>query len=106
MVAEMSNTRGKTVAQRNRGIRQEAVREKLAAMGLLQQVIVNIEKFEDFDQELDSIELQRLKAANEHRLKLIDKYLPTVKPVELTGEDGGAIAVTNVQRTVVKHPDS
>ena len=47
-----------------------------------------------------------LKASIDAWDKIAQYVQPKLKAMELTGEDGGAIAVTNVQRTVVKHPDS
>ena len=38
----------------------------------------------DLDQELDSTQVQRLKAANDGRLALVRKYLPDMKAVENT----------------------
>lgn len=67
------------------------MREQLASQGHLQHLIEIHEKLMDLTgEELDSIEVQRLKAVMESKHKLIDKYLPTEKPttIEGTGEDG------------------
>lgn len=94
----MSNS-GKSIAQRNKAIRQDALREQLSARGLTTQVLENITKLEDLDNELDSIEVQRIKTANELRMKLINKYLPDLKSTEIHAEiedktkvDGTAIS--------------
>jgi len=73
-----------TRANENRRIRQEALIEQLRAKGLCQQVIESCSKLADLDQELDSTQVQRLKAANDGRLALVRKYLPDMKAVENT----------------------
>lgn len=87
----------RTQAQKNRAERQEALREYLNERIRLGKVIENIEKIEglSFDpdgdyKELSAVQfdLQKLKTANEQRLKLINKYLPELKSQELTGEGG------------------
>ena len=70
---------GESRADQNRKIRREALRDKLEAMGLIQQVVESSEKLSDLMHEMDSIEVQRLRAANEARFKLINKYLPDAK---------------------------
>jgi len=82
---------GVSRANKNRAIRQEALREQLAAQGHVQHIIDNIEKIQNLDNELESSDIHRLKTATELQLKLINKYLPDLKAVELTGQDGGAI---------------
>ncbi len=70
---------GQTRADANRKIRREALRDKLEAMGLVQQVSETATKLADLNQEMDTVEVQRLRAANEARFKLISKYLPDAK---------------------------
>ena len=82
-----------TRAQQNRKIRQDALREQLQAQGHLQHVVDNIGKLEELTSELDSVEVQRLKAAVESRIKLMDKYLPSLKSVELTGDEDAPLAI-------------
>ena len=72
----------KTRAQQNRGIRQEAIREQLAAGGHIQHVIDISNKLQQLKEELDSSEVTRLKAAADIKLKLIDKYLASLQSVE------------------------
>ena len=98
---------GETVAQANRRIRQEELREKLVAQGHLEQVIKNIEKIEALklkpkegseeieykDYQYNTFELQRLDKAISARLKLVNKYLPDLKATEVTGEGGEDIRV-------------
>jgi len=92
---------GQSKAEANKAIRQEALREQLSAQGHVQQVIVNIKKFEDLANELDNNSIQRLKAANEHRLKLINKYLPDLKATELTGSVEADVRVSAIQIQVI-----
>jgi len=77
----MSDTVTKT-RDKNRRVRQEALREQLSKQGHLQHVVENLKKIEDNEQILDSLMIQRLKIANETRLKLLNKYLPDLKQVE------------------------
>ena len=102
----MSATRGKTVAQRNRAIRQEALREQLAEQCRLQHILDNIQKLEDLDSELDSNEVNRIKSSTEQRIKLMGKYLPDLKSTEITGEDGGPLVIDNVKRAIVDNTNS
>ncbi|MEW8388841.1 MAG: hypothetical protein AB2660_15080 [Candidatus Thiodiazotropha sp.] len=79
------NTSGKSRADRNRAIRQEELRKQLAAGKHLEHLVDMIEQLRDFDQELTSIEVQRLKAAIEGKQGLVDRYLPKLKSIEHTG---------------------
>lgn len=87
---------GETRAQSNRRIRQQALREQLAAQKHVEKVVDSIDKLQNLDDELDAVEVQRLRAAIDSRLKLVNKYLPDQKEVfnEHTGEDGEPIKVT------------
>jgi len=82
---------GVSRANKNRAIRQDALREQLANKGLLQQVLENAAKIQDLNNDLGPAEVQRLKTASELQLKLVNKYLPDVKAVEITGEAGEPI---------------
>ncbi len=77
---------GVTRAAANKKIRQEALRDQLASQKHVEKVVDNIEKIEDLDNDLEFNDIQRIKVANEHRLKLISKYCPDLKAVELTGD--------------------
>lgn len=83
--------RGISRADANRKIRREVLREELAARGLLQHVIENTEKLLDLKVELSAIEVARIGKGIDNQLALIKKFLPDVKQVELTGEDGDPI---------------
>jgi hypothetical protein len=90
-----------TKAQTNRAIRQESLREQLSKKGLLQQAIETITKIEQLDIGEEehiwkqNFQLNKLKIANEHRLRLINKYLPDLKLQENTGEGGGPIEIVS-----------
>ena len=84
---------GESRAEANRRIRQEALREQLAAKGLIQHVLEISDKLADLDEELDSNQVNRLKSSADIKAKLINKYLPDLKAMELTGEDGGPLKV-------------
>lgn len=77
---------GVSAADRNRKIRQEALRELLANKGLAQQVLEISEKLADLDDELDANKVARLKASADLKLKLVNKYLPDLKQTELIGD--------------------
>jgi hypothetical protein len=84
---------GQSRADANRKIRKDALIEQLKHKGLCQQVIETCEKLANLDMPMESIDVQRLKAANDGRLALVKKYLPDAKAIELTGKDGGDIGI-------------
>lgn len=83
----------RNTATRNRQARQETLRELLAKQKHVEKVIDNLKKIEDEGYELDALMIQRLRVANDTRLKLIAKYLPDLKSTEITGEGGGDLQV-------------
>jgi len=87
--------RGESRKEANRRMRQEQMREQLRAKGLEQHLIENLMKLQDLGIDLDSVDVQRLKAANDGYLALLKKYLPDMKSidVEVTGEDGEPMQV-------------
>lgn len=71
---------GESRAEANRRIRREALRDQLEAKGLVQKVIESTDELADLEKrDMDSVQVQRLRAANDARLKLINKYLPDAK---------------------------
>lgn len=89
----MSKLSKAPVRDRNRAIRQEALREQLAEQCRLQHILDNIVKMEDVsgsvkpeNANMEMLEFQRIKAANDQRIKLMGKYLPDLKAIEHTGE--------------------
>ena len=79
---------GTTRKNANRALRQENLREQLSAQGHVQHVIDISNKLSDLDDPLEPVESTRLKAAADIKLKLINKYLPDLKAMEVTGEGG------------------
>lgn len=82
---------GQSRAAANKEIRREALREQLSNQGHVQHVVDCIGKLQDLNIELEPIEVQRLDKAIGHRLSLIKKYLPDVKTVEHTGDNGESL---------------
>ena len=76
-----------------RAARQEDHSARLSEGQHIRHVSENITKIEELDVSSDTFsnQLSKLKVANECRMKLIDKYVPSLKAVEHTGEGGGAI---------------
>ncbi len=75
---------GETPAQAKRRIRQEALRDQLSTQGHLQHVLDLLDKLADLNNELESNEIKRLETVINTKLKLINKYLPDEKYIELT----------------------
>jgi len=94
-----------TRAQMNKKIRQEALREQLSSQGHVQHVVDSIDKLEQLDEELDSTQVQRIRAAIDSRLKLVDKYLPSLKSVELTGDEDNPVAISAYEIRFSDEPD-
>ena len=74
-----------TTKAKNKRIRQEAMREQLAAKGLERYVIDISKKLQEDAATLTTSEVQALKASAELRMKLVNKYLPDLKAVEVEG---------------------
>lgn len=87
----MKDTR--TRAQKNRAVRQEALRQQLANQKHLEHVIDIANKLRDVDDELDQVKVTRLKYAADIKLNLIDRYLPKLKNHEITGEGGEELVI-------------
>jgi hypothetical protein len=83
----------KTRAQQNRAIRQEALREQLAQQKHVEQVIDIANELAE--PTIESLDIQRLKAKADIHFKLIDKYLPSLKAMELTGDPENPVVVDN-----------
>lgn len=77
-----------SIAAKNRAVRREELRAYLAERGKLSYILDNVEKIEQLDQDLTQEEVSRLKVATDIRVKLLSKYLPDLKSVEMTGDDG------------------
>ena len=77
-----------TSLNKNRAIRQEALREQLSKQKHVEHVIDIAEQLSKQGAILEPVDVQRLKAAADIKLKLISKYLPDLRSTELTGADG------------------
>jgi len=79
-----------TVANKNRRIRQDALREQLSKGKHVDHVIEIARKLSEPNAALEATDIQRYKAAADIKLKLINKYLSDVKQadIEITGADG------------------
>lgn len=88
----------KTVQQRQRQIRQDELREYLSKNCTAKHIIESIRKIDDLDTESESFpnHLKKLQVANEQRIKLLSKYLPDLKAVEMEGslEHSGKLEIT------------
>ena len=86
---------GSSRAKENRAIRQDNLREWLSKKCTLQHLVKNIEKIEELDESVDTFanSLNKLKIANEQRIKLLNKYLPDLKNVEIAGDGGGELTI-------------
>jgi len=69
---------------KNRRIRQEALREQLSNGGHVQHVVDIAKKLYDGYLELEATNIAALKAAADIKLKLIGKYIPDLKSVEIS----------------------
>ena len=82
---------GLTRAHQNRAVRQKELRDKLAAGGHLQHMLEITGKLANLKESLDSVEVTRLKAAADNHYRLLDKYLPNLKPVD--GEESSDLVM-------------
>lgn len=92
-----------TSKDRNRRIRQDALREQLSQGKHVEHVIEIANKIANETLELDALMVQRLKAAAEIKCKLISKYLPDLKAVEITGEDGEPVNMVQTIRIIAEN---
>jgi hypothetical protein len=72
----------------SRAIRQEALRASLEAGGHIQHVLEICKDLDDLTIEMDAIAVQRKRAVIDTKMKIIGKYLPDTKSVELSNKDG------------------
>lgn len=80
-----------TRAQKNRAIRQESLREKLQGA----QYLVHLHKIADEldDAEITATRANAIKARADIYFKLLNKLLPDVKAIEVSGEGGDPVVV-------------
>lgn len=99
----MALKRGRQLAAKNRAARQEHLREYISKQSTVQHLIANIKKIEELDPESPTFinDLAKLKVANDHRLKLLSKYLPDLKSTEFTDSNGDNLTIE-----IVRYADS
>lgn len=73
---------GNDRADKNRTIRQEALREQLQANQLITQTLDRVKKLDGLD--LEPNQIAAIKAANDASLRLLAKVLPDLKAVEIS----------------------
>jgi len=73
-----------TAAAKNKRIRQEALREQLSKGKHVDHVVEIARKLNDDHLSLESTHIAALKASADIKLKLISKYIPDLKSVELS----------------------
>ena len=98
------STKGRSRADENKSIRQEALRESLSNGGHIQHVVEICGELNDLTIEMDALAIQRKRAVMDTKLKLVNKYLPDVKSIELSGGDK-AIEIDNKWVIEVVSPD-
>lgn len=74
---------GKTKKDITREGRREEMIRYLKERGKTQYVFDLIDKLEDESLDMDALTIQRLRAALDTRVKLLGKYLPDMKAVEM-----------------------
>lgn len=95
-----------TRANKNRKIRQDALREQLANKGLAQQVIEIAEKLNQQYTSLEPTHISALKASADLKMKLISKYLPDLKQQEIIGDPEQPLETVNKIELVALESDS
>ena len=50
-------------------------------------IIREVKKLEELDTDMDSVAVSRIKGAIDSRIKLVSKYLPDLKSIELSGDE-------------------
>jgi hypothetical protein len=73
-----------------REINREEIRLYLSERGKVSHVLDLVEKLEDETIDLDPMQIQRKKIAIDTRLRLLNKYLPDEKSVEVKNAEGEA----------------
>lgn len=86
----------RTTMTRQRQERQEALREYLSERGKVNYIFDNIEKLESQGGSMETSELTAISKATDLRVKLLNKYLPDLKSVEIDAdvEHSGSISIT------------
>ncbi len=85
----MSLKSGNSRANARREINREELKLFLSERGRVDYIFDNLEKLEDLNTAMESVEVQRVSKAIDARLRLLNKYLPDEKSVEIKNEEGG-----------------
>ena len=101
--SRLGDSRNKATRERQK--RQEELRESLVTGGHVQHVIDLANKIEREYKELESTELQALKTVIDTKLKLVNKYLPDVKQVEMSASADSDQAPISITINSVKSND-
>jgi len=107
MATAITRGSGLSRANRNRAVRQDALRETLSKQGHLHSAIELITKIKDLSITLEPIEAKRLEIALGGHLKLISLYIPAAREVgELIDAVGRTFTLnmTGVQDPAVPVP--
>lgn len=91
-----------TAANKNRKIRQDALREQLSQQKHVEKVIEIAKKLSEQALTLESTHIQAYKAAADLHMKLVNKYLPDLKATEVSGPDGEGLEISIIERVIVK----
>ena len=75
-----------TAANKNRRIRQDALREQLSMQGHEQHITDILNKLMNEAVEYDSVMVKRFEVTINTKLKLMNKYISDLKSVELSGD--------------------
>jgi hypothetical protein len=71
---------------KQRAVRQEALREQLAGQKHIEHVVDIIDKLRDEKNDVSQEMLTRYKMVIDAKLRLISKYCPDLKAIEMSGE--------------------
>lgn len=88
--------KSRTYAEKRREEKRDALREFVSGQRLLEAIN------HDLDRDISDTELPVVKFKTETRLKLLNKVLPDMKAVEVTGENGGAMLFQEITRRLVR----
>ncbi len=92
-----ANQSGKTRRDKNRKIRRDELRLYLSRKGLLNKVIDIAQKMGDMRRKMPKDKFDRLKAAADINLKLINKYLGDDKTLEMLNDEENPLVIQPIQ---------
>ena len=92
--------RSTKTALANKKVRQDTLREYITERGSVQYLFDLIERIENLNVQDDTFmgDLAKYKVALDARIKMIGKYMPDVKSVEITGGDGDSLTVAIMRK--------